>query len=785
MSHPLLQGLNTEQCQATAAIFGPVLVLAGAGSGKTKVLTSKIAYMIDQGVQPEHILAVTFTNKAAKEMKARVEAILPSARSSWIGTFHSVSSKLLRRDIDQYTAPTGRSWGQNFVIYDESDSIAAVKAAVQQHNLDEKMYVPKALRYQISELKNSLLDAHQYAHSVNKTDYKAEKLALVYDSYEAIMSKHNALDFDDLLMLTVKLLQQQPAVLSRYHQHFQHILVDEFQDTNNAQYELVRLLAEGSVTRAPELHNQLWQTRSLTVVGDVDQSIYSWRGANFRILLNFQKDFPAVQMVKLQKNYRSKATILEAANSVIENNSERLPKTLEATRGEGEKLYCYEAKDDRDEAFFVVDRFQQLINQHNYKPSDCCILYRTNAQSRSLEDVLMSRGIPYTMVGGLKFYERREIKDLLAYLTILFNPQDDYSLKRIINVPKRGVGKTSLDKLEQLAAQHRCSLFDLLQHVEFYSGVVSAKFAKTLLAFGATLQNLRQHADQHPADELLVQVAEATGYLEELRNDDPKDAEGRLANVEEFVSVAKQFHKDNPEDGLPEFLAQMSLLSDLDSADAVDSKLTLMTLHAAKGLEFPVVALCGLEEGIFPHFRSLNSTDQMEEERRLMYVGLTRAEDCLMLTYARRRMIFGDIRYQRPSRFLMEIPPRLIAGDYSLDAEGGRNQMSTSVEPFETFGGAGIKLQPMGGSASSGPAKLNPAGGASRPSAGGNSGKLHATGPGGSVYKKGDRVRHGKFGEGTVIQVFGEGPKTLYNVQFDSIEGKKLINPKFAPLEVV
>ena len=768
MTMTLLDGLNQEQRAAVEATRGPVLVLAGAGSGKTKVLTSKIAYLIAQGAAPEHILAVTFTNKAAKEMKARVEGLVGPGMQSWIGTFHSICSKILRRDISQYQAPTGRYWASNFVIYDESDSIAAVKAAVQQLNLDDKLYAPKTIRYQISDFKNTLIDAWQYAHHHVGNDYKAEKLALIYDAYEGIMAKHNAMDFDDLLMLTVKLLQQQPAVLDRYHQHFRHILVDEFQDTNNAQYEMVRLLAEGSAQPDPTRHAALWQQRSLTVVGDVDQSIYSWRGANFRILLNFQKDFADARLIKLEKNYRSKAVILEAANTVIANNSERLPKHLEATRGEGEKLYCYEAKDDRDEAFFVVDRFMQLIERHNYKPSDCCILYRTNAQSRSLEDVLMSRGIPYTMVGGLKFYERREIKDLLAYLTVLFNPQDDYSVKRIVNVPKRGIGKTSLDKLEQLANRQQLSLFDVICHIEQYDSGVTGKTQKALLAFGTSMAHLRQSADQHPVDELLMQLIETTGYIEELRQEDPKDTEGRMANVEEFVSVARQFHKDNPEDGLPEFLAQMSLLSDLDSADAVDSKLTLMTLHAAKGLEYPVVALCGMEEGIFPHFRSLNSNDQMEEERRLMYVGITRAEDHLMLTYARRRMIFGDIRYQRPSRFLMEIPGKLLAGDYTLDAE-------SRVEP------AGERRFDRNESRSSaGPEVIRPMGGSQKPNA-----SRPTTASASPQFKKGDRVRHGKFGEGEVVQVFGEGPKTIYNVQFDTVEGKKLINPKFAPLDAI
>jgi DNA helicase-2/ATP-dependent DNA helicase PcrA len=821
-SHPLLDALNPSQAQAVATLWGPVLVLAGAGSGKTRVLTQKIAYAIDQGVDPYEILAVTFTNKAAKEMQKRIGDLIgpEKAKGLWIGTFHSICSRFLRRDIHQYQTPSGRAWRSQFVIYDETESIAAVKQSIEALNLDTKLYSPKAIRYQISALKNDLTDAYTYASSA--TDYKSERLAAIYDGYEAIMAKHNALDFDDLLLLTAKLLQQCPEVRERYHRQFRQILVDEFQDTNGAQFELTRLIADNCLLadRTPEVLANLWnrppilgrsQERGYTVVGDVDQSIYSWRGANFRIILNFQNTYHNVQTIKLQENYRSTGTILAAANAIIEHNEDRLPKELISTKGPGAKITCYEANDDHDEAQFVIDTFMHKVHREGVKPSQCCILYRTNVQSRVLEDVLISRGIPYTMIGGIKFYERREIKDMLAYLTVLFNPDDDYSLKRIINVPKRGLGKTSIEKFEAEAHRRNCSMVDLLPHADQVEGL-QPKAAKAIGSFGAVLSSLREMATTLPVNELVPAIWEKTGYLDELKAEDPSDSEGRLDNLEELVSVARQFHLENPPDvdgqggGLGEFLSQMSLLTDLDNNDPAQAveRLVLMTLHSAKGLEFPIVALMGNEEGLFPHFRSLQDRDQMEEERRLMYVGVTRAEDQLMLTYARRRMVMGEIRYAAPSRFLREIPGDLLTGMYTLD-----QQPSRQLESRFHSRGPGVSAGRFSKSSADESSTSSSSTGYSRdehreatvwtrrtPGSQSTTGAgVKASSPMGSrpksvaspsappdaseLFKLGDRVYHQKFGEGLVDKLLGSGGRQILSVQFEGMKGKKLIDPRF------
>jgi DNA helicase-2/ATP-dependent DNA helicase PcrA len=835
----LLQNLNPEQLEAVTHQTGPLLVLAGAGSGKTRVLTHQIAQRIETGCWPSEVLAVTFTNKAAREMRERLNHLLGEGvgKSLWIGTFHSICGRILRRDIGHYTSAAGRTWNNHFVIYDETESMAAVKAVIKNLNLDDKLYAPKSIRYMISGFKNSMLDAHSFASTAK--DFRAEKLALIFDGYEAELSRNNAMDFDDMLLITVKMFQQNPHLLQFYHQRFKHILVDEFQDTNDAQYELVRLLAEGCLKddRTPELQQQLWQDRSLTVVGDVDQSIYSWRGANFRIILNFQSDFPGTKIIKLLQNYRSTANILEVANAIIEQNKERLPKELQSVRGPGEKINCFEAKDDREEAFYLLDRLQQMAgNGGTYKPGDCCILYRTNVQSRVLEDVLISRGIPYTMVGGLKFYERKEIKDIMAYLTVIFNEADSYSLKRILNVPKRGIGKTTIEHLEATAALHQTTMYNVLKQIDQVE-VVKPKAAKAIAAFMQVLERLKRLANEVGLDDLVTQILDLTGYFDELKQEDPTDSEGRQANAQEFIGVARQFMHENPateegQPGLADFLTQMSLLSDIDTNEPVENKFVLMTLHACKGLEYPVVAICGLEEGLFPHFRSLNDNAQMEEERRLMYVGVTRAMERLFLTYARRRLIMGELRYAQPSRFLAEIPQEHLSGFYSLDRESGNRYSDSAVDNMRQSGGSSgysserfsdddsessfnrKKSGPTsGGGKSSGSfgrssggygggggssnvsdyLKKRASGSNTRSSS--SSGSLPVVGssrpqatPSASssaAFQVGDRVAHAKFGEGTVSQVLGEGEKAIYSIQFDTIAGKKLLDPKFAKLDKV
>jgi DNA helicase-2/ATP-dependent DNA helicase PcrA len=842
----LLQKLNESQREAVTHPLGPLLVLAGAGSGKTRVLTHQIAWKIRSGVWPANILAVTFTNKAAKEMRERLQHLVGEAlgKSLWIGTFHSICGRILRREIVHYTSKAGRTWNNNFVIYDETESMAAMKQVIKALNLDDKLYNPRNIRYLISGFKNQLIDAFDYAS--NAKDFKTEKLAQIFDGYEALLSRNNAMDFDDMLLMTVKLLQQNPQVLQHYHEQFKHILVDEFQDTNDAQYELVRLLAEGCAKdertpglhkqlwaeRTPGLHKQLWAERSLTVVGDVDQSIYSWRGANFRIILNFQTDFPDAHVIKLLHNYRSTANILEVANAIIERNKERLPKELISVRGAGEKINCFEAKDDREEAFYIIDRIMQLTsNGGPHKPGDCCILYRTNSQSRVLEDVLISRGIPYAMIGGLKFYERKEIKDVMAYLTVIFNDADAYSVKRILNVPKRGIGKTSLELLEATADRQETTLYNVLRQADHVDGL-KPKAIKAIGEFVAVMERLKRLATEVSLDELSVQILDLTGYFDELRTEDPTDSEGRQANVQEFVSVARQFMIENPEGTLADFLTQMSLLSDIDTSEPAENKIVLMTLHACKGLEFPVVAIAGNEEGLFPHFRSLNDASQMEEERRLMYVGVTRAMERLFLTYARRRMMMGELRYGLPSRFLKEIPKEHLSGYYSFERDSSESRYSdASVDDMRRGGGSSgyssSRFEDSGYSSDSGgsgserygsqrSASGKSGGGYGRTSSGyggggyddssqvssylkkrtqksvpaalptvGSTPSSSASADAGPRFQLGDRVEHAKFGKGTVSQVLGEGDKAIYSIQFDTIPGKKLLDPKFAKLEKI
>ncbi|MCE2929956.1 MAG: exodeoxyribonuclease V subunit gamma [Vampirovibrionales bacterium] len=802
---PLLVGMNPAQAQAVAHGVGPLLVLAGAGSGKTKVLTHRIAHLLQgqgEGLEPvwaSQVLSVTFTNKAAKEMKARLATLIdPSVVNDiWMGTFHSVCVRLLRRDIVHYTSPSGAKWKQNFVIYDEAETLAVIKDILKSKNLDEKLYPARGVKYQISAVKNQGLDA--FDHATNAKDYKAERLSELFTLYEQQMAENNALDFDDLLLMTVKLLRQHPALLANYNQHFRHILVDEFQDTNEVQYDLIRMLATGQTSRSHEAIH--WHNRSLTVVGDVDQSIYSWRGANFRICLGFQKDFKEAQLITLQDNYRSTAKILQAANAVIERNSERLPKELRAVKGDGEKIYCYEATDDRDEAHFVLEKLQDYAKRSNQTLNECAVLYRTNVQSRVIEDLLISRGIPYTMVGGIKFYERREVKDVLAYLTVLFNPDDSYSVKRVLNVPRRGIGAKTIEHIENYGRAKGISFYQALFEVDQIAEV-KGKARQGIADFVTVMQRVTEQQGQGVyIDEVMLTIRQLSGYDKALEAEDPKDEEGRLANLDELMSVARQFHADNTEgetqEKLGDFLAQLALMSDLDSAEAgteIQARLTLMTMHAAKGLEFPIVAIVGMEEGLFPHNRALNSADEMEEERRLMYVGMTRAEMFLMLTYARRRMIFGELKYSVPSRFLSEVPRELMTGSFSLDAEASpyssyeeRRYGSSRVDGA----GRGEREKRGDGSRTSTPSsnsyarrddgRLMPPSLPSTPRAEKPSTVDLSNLP---VYKVGDRVAHAKFGEGKIAQVLGSGNKVLYNVEFERLSGKKLLDPRYAKLEL-
>ncbi len=658
-----IEGLNKEQYQAVTEKLGPILVLAGAGSGKTKVLTSRIANLVDSGVNPFDILAVTFTNKAAKEMQQRLSNYLGEdvVKRMWVGTFHNICGRILRRDLENYKTKDGRSWNNNYVIYDDTDTKTVIKNALKKLNLDEKSFEPKMIKSVISNAKNKMQDAYEF--STHARDYQSDKIAQVYYEYEKQLALNNALDFDDMLMLSVNLLKNSEEVRQKYANRFLHILVDEFQDTNKAQYDLINMLypADGSKDNVG----------SLCAVGDVDQSIYSWRGADFKIILNFQKDYKNTKLIKLEQNYRSTANILDAANAVIINNNERMEKNLYSQKGSGSKIKTFEASDDYEESSYIAGKIRNL----GVSLDDIAVLYRTNAQSRGIEEALMSNSIPYKIVGGLKFYDRKEIKDIIAYLKLIYNHNDSASLRRIINVPKRSIGDTTVNKLAALADELDCSIFDVLNDIENVEEFNAA--TKTRLAnFRDLIKEFSLNQNTVELSEFVPIVLERSGYMKELIDENSIESQSRIENLQEFVNVVREFEADefigDEEDDLGllgNFLSQVALVSDIDQLNENDKSVTLMTLHAAKGLEFPIVFLAGLEEGMFPHSRSIAfgaPTGELEEERRLMYVGITRAKDDLYLSWAQRRRIWGDIKYFPKSRFIDEIPSNLLEDDNSM-----------------------------------------------------------------------------------------------------------------------
>ena len=649
----ILENLNKEQLEAAKTTQGALLILAGAGSGKTRVLTTRIAYMIQNGAIPGKILAVTFTNKAAREMKERLASILGErvVKYMWVGTFHSICGRILRQDIENYSFQSGKKLDKNFTIYDETDSLAIIKQAIKKLNLDDKIYQPKLIKAVISNSKNKMQDAYTFATFAR--DFKSQQISRVFEEYENALNNNNAIDFDDMLLLTVKLLEQNPDVRKKYYDKFQHIMVDEYQDTNLAQYQLVNALYTNLQPEVP-------QERSLCVVGDVDQSIYSWRGADFRIIMNFQKDFPKAKIVKLEQNYRSTANILNAANSIIENNEERVDKVLYSQKGDGEKITYYEAQDEADEANYIVNSISQTSNNYN----QFAVLYRTNAQSRALEEALIAAGIPYRIYGGLKFYDRKEIKDAIAYLKLIYNVDDSQSLRRIINVPKRAIGETTLKHLQDYADEQDISLFAAILDVDNISTIKSGTASK-LKDFSTLIMKFQEIQPNYNLPEFLSLVLEKSGYLRELQVSNTPEDETRIENLQELVNVANEFEPEELDNTLGEFLAQVSLVSDIDGMDEIANNVTLMTLHASKGLEFPIVYIAGCDEGIFPSARTMNITSELEEERRLMYVGVTRAEQKLFLTTAKRRQMWGEYKYYSPSRFLDEIPSNLIEKEES------------------------------------------------------------------------------------------------------------------------
>lgn len=658
----ILDNLNKEQREAVQTVQGPLLVLAGAGSGKTKLLTSRIAYLIQNGVKPRNILAVTFTNKAAKEMKERLGNILGEnvVKYMWVGTFHGICGRILRENIENYSFQSGKKLDKNFSIYDETDSNAVIKQAIKKLNLDDKVYQPKLVKSVISNAKNKMQDAYTFATFAR--DFKSQKIASIYEEYENALNNNNAIDFDDMLMLTVKLLEQCKDVRQLYYDRFQHILVDEFQDTNMAQYKLINMLYTNLESDIPD-------ERSLCVVGDVDQSIYSWRGADYTIILNFQKDFKKTKLIKLEQNYRSTANILNVANAIIENNTERVDKVLYSNKGEGELIDYFEAQDEADEANFIVSRIKQDSGGDYNRYA---ILYRTNSQSRALEEACMAAGIPYRIYGGLKFYDRKEIKDIIAYLKLIYNPDDSQSFRRIVNVPKRAIGDTTIKALSDFADSKDVSLFEAIKEIE--DSDLSPRVQSKLKDFAELIIKFQNALTSYSLQEFVTLVIEKTGYLAELQSQNTPESEADIENLQELVNVAGEFVPEESDNALGEFLQQVALVSDLDGMDDISNNVTLMTLHSAKGLEFPVVFLAGCDEGVFPHQRTFNIPSEMEEERRLMYVGVTRAEEKLYLTSAKRRQMWGEYKYYNPSRFIDEIPRQLLN---TVGFEGSTSGTST------------------------------------------------------------------------------------------------------------
>ena len=724
----LLTGLNKEQQQAVQHTEGPLLILAGAGSGKTKVLTVRIAHLLAQGVNPYEILAITFTNKAAKEMKSRVEGLVGDvANRIWLSTFHSFCAKFLRFELDNFLG-----YNSNFTIYDTSDSQAVIKAALKALNLDDKYYPVGAMIGAISDAKNKLLFASDFRKQAR--DFYQQKVADVYEYYERELRKNNALDFDDLLLVAVKLLQSNEAVLDKYSKRFRYVMIDEYQDTNHPQYLLAKLLASH------------W--KNIAVVGDADQSIYAWRGADIQNILDFEKDYPNCRSIKLEQNYRSTKIILDAANAVIENNEGRPKKNLWTDKKEGAKIQHFTAQSEHEEAAFIGDTIAKKHDIHGVPYGDMAILYRTNAQSRVLEEALIKRALPYMMVGGTKFYDRKEIKDVLAYLRVLYNPFDDLSLLRIINVPKRSIGATTVAKLQDYARANGTSLFMTLTQLHLVD-TIKGKTKEKLEEFGILIFTLVAEMEDRTVLDILESILDRTGYLAQLEEStDPQD-QARAENIGELLSVAKDFQDTNPTGTVEDFLEQVALVNDVDSFEQEESKVTLMTIHAAKGLEFPIVFLGGLEEGLFPHSRTLMNPEEIEEERRLAYVGITRAEKELYISNATTRTVFGRTSSYLPSRFIDEIPEELV------DGLRAKRKVPDDIK----------RHVPQHMSVTSRPVT-----------------KPIVRNEVIADWKVGDTAIHSKWGNGKVINVTGEGAGMKLTIEFPT-QGVRVVMAKFAPVK--
>lgn len=757
----LIEGLNDKQKEAVLATEGPCLVIAGAGSGKTKVLTHKIAYLIsEKNVKPYNILAITFTNKAASEMKQRVEKIVGDvAQEMWMGTFHSICVRNLRRFIDRIGFDT------SFLIFDTSDQKTVVKECLKALNIDDKTFSDRSVLSEISNAKNEMLTPKAYQAKYSG-EFRKEKIGQVYELYQKRLRENNAIDFDDIINYTIDILSENPDVLQYYTEKFKYVLVDEYQDTNKAQFTLVTILAS--------------RYGNITVVGDNDQGIYSFRGADISNILNFEKDFPGTKIIKLEQNYRCTGNILKAANAVIKHNENKYEKKLWTENEEGSLPCLYQAEDEYDEANYVVKQIEHLKTEEYLKPKDFVILYRMNAQSRAIEDILRRENIPYKIVGGLKFYERKEIKDTIAYLRLIHNTSDNLSLKRIINEPKRGIGKTSLDKIQEISDRTGTSMYEIIKHAEeFDLNRVKANAEE----FINLIEDLRLKKQELSISELLKEVLNKSGYTRALELENTVEAETRMQNLEEFLTVAIEFEEESADNTLPEFLESITLSSDVDEMQDEDNTVTLMTLHSAKGLEFPVVFLVGMEEGIFPGYKSIGEPKELEEERRLFYVGITRAKQFLHLTCAKHRTIFGSTSYNAVSRFIKEIPDNLLDGVVNNDQEEKFNDMSYNWEYGKTSAGK-VTTYKFDEAKNEIKQKSTYQFRTAESFLSSLSQKQANSGVDITKYKEGMRIYHKKFGEGIIQKIEAEGDDYKLDIQFDK-SGHKRLMAKFANLEII
>ena len=767
----LINGLNDKQKEAVLATDGPCLVIAGAGSGKTKVLTHKIAYDIESGIKPWNILAITFTNKAANEMKERIEKLIgDAAKDLWMGTFHSICVRILRRYIDRIGYKT------DFVIFDTSDQKTLIKECLKTLKVDDKIFTDRGVLSEISNGKNEMLEPKAYGVKY-AGDFRKKTIAEIYELYQRRLRENNAIDFDDIINFTIKILSENPDVLDYYTEKFKYILVDEYQDTNKAQFTLVSLLAS--------------KYGNVTAVGDNDQGIYSFRGADISNILNFERDFPGTKIIKLEQNYRCTGNILKAANAVIKHNENKYDKKLWTENEEGHLPCIYCGEDEYDEGRYIVEQINHLKTEEYYKNSDFTILYRMNAQSRAIEDILMREGIPYKVIGGLKFYERKEIKDIIAYLRLIHNSADNLSLKRIINEPKRGIGKTSIEQIQEISDKTGNSMYEIIRNAQEYG--LTRVFSNSR-DFIEQIEYLKSKKDELKISDLIKETLNKTGYTKALENENSVEAETRIENLEEFLTVAIEFEEESADNTLAEFLENITLSSDIDGMEDQDNSITLMTLHSAKGLEFPVVFLVGMEEGIFPGYKSIGEPQALEEERRLFYVGITRAKQYLYLTCAKHRTIFGSTSYNQVSRFVKEIPEELLEG-YAEVVE----RKSVDKEEFKDYGyrwsygkGQTVKTFKMSEEDKSAVAKTIGEQGTKSEyqyrtaESFLNSIKQHnqTNDVDLSKYQVGQRVYHKKFGEGTITKLEQEGNDVKVDLEFDKAGHKRLM-AKFAGLEII